>query len=101
LMAATATRLADLAVLTTDNPRREDPLAIIAEAAAGAEESGALVIEPDRELAMTLAFERARPGDLVIVAGKGHETGQLIGDDVVPFDDRDVARRLLAAAGAR
>jgi UDP-N-acetylmuramoyl-L-alanyl-D-glutamate--2,6-diaminopimelate ligase len=101
LMAATATRLADLAVLTTDNPRNEDPLAIIAEAAAGAEESGSLVIEPDRELAMTLAFERARPGDLVIVAGKGHETGQVIGEDVVPFDDRDVARRLLAAAGAR
>jgi UDP-N-acetylmuramoyl-L-alanyl-D-glutamate--2,6-diaminopimelate ligase len=95
LMANVATRLADVAVLTSDNPRGEDPAAIIAEAAAGADPAGRLVVEPDREKAIALAFDAARQDDLVIVAGKGHETGQVVGDRVLPFDDRVVARRLL------
>jgi len=101
VMAATATRLADVAVLTSDNPRGEDPMAIIDEAAAGADPAGTLVIEPDRERAIALALRRAGEGDLVVLAGKGHETGQVVGDRLIPFDDRDVARRLLTGIAAR
>ena len=85
---------ADLAVLTSDNPRSEDPLAILAEMAAGA--SGA-VQEPDRRAAIALAVRAARPGDTVVVAGKGHETGQEIAGVVTPFDDRDVLREVLSS----
>ena len=94
-MAAAATAAADLTVLTSDNPRHEDPLEIIAEASAGATPGRALLVEPDRAAAIAAAFDRARPGDVVVIAGKGHETGQDLGDRVVPFDDREVARRLL------
>jgi len=96
LMAAAAARFADLAVLTSDNPRNEDPLAIIAEARDGAPGASNLVVEPDRERAIRLALRGAAPGDLVVIAGKGHETGQTVGDRTLPFDDRAVARRLLA-----
>ena len=95
LMGAVASTLADLAVLTSDNPRSEDPMAIIREARAGAAPGRTLLVEPDREAAIALALGRAAPGDLVVIAGKGHETGQLVGDDVLPFDDREVAHRLL------
>jgi len=98
-MAAVATRLADVAVLTSDNPRGEDPLAIIDEAARGAVRPEILLIEPDREAAIGLAIAAARRGDLVVVAGKGHETGQVVGELVLPFDDREVTRRALEAAG--
>jgi UDP-N-acetylmuramoyl-L-alanyl-D-glutamate--2,6-diaminopimelate ligase len=98
LMGRVASRLADLAILTSDNPRSEDPMAIIAEAAAGAERPDALVIEPDRHRAIVTAVRNARPGDVVVIAGKGHETTQVIGDEVIPFDDRDVARRALGDA---
>jgi UDP-N-acetylmuramoyl-L-alanyl-D-glutamate--2,6-diaminopimelate ligase len=94
-MAAAATTAADLTVLTSDNPRHEDPIAIIAEARAGATPGRALLIEPDRRAAIAAALDRAGPGDVVVIAGKGHETGQDLGDRVVPFDDRDVTRRLL------
>jgi UDP-N-acetylmuramoyl-L-alanyl-D-glutamate--2,6-diaminopimelate ligase len=93
-----ATRLADRAYLTSDNPRSEDPLAIITEVqsgAGGAEQRARLVIEPDRAQAMELALEDAAPGDIVVVAGKGHEAGQDVGGVVAPFDDRIVARQLL------
>jgi UDP-N-acetylmuramoyl-L-alanyl-D-glutamate--2,6-diaminopimelate ligase len=95
LMAAAAARLADLAVVTSDNPRSEDPMAIIAEAVAGAPAAGNLVVEKDRESAIRMALRDAAAGDLVVIAGKGHETGQTVGDQTLPFDDRDVARRLL------
>jgi len=94
-MAAAATAAADLTVLTSDNPRHEDPLEIIAQARAGATAGRALLVEPDRRAAIAAALDRARPGDVVVIAGKGHETGQDLGDRVVPFDDREVARRLL------
>jgi UDP-N-acetylmuramoyl-L-alanyl-D-glutamate--2,6-diaminopimelate ligase len=98
-MAAAATAAADFTVLTSDNPRHEDPLEIIAEARAGALPGRALLIEPDRRTAMAAAFDRARPGDVVVIAGKGHETGQDLGDRIVPFDDREVARELLEERG--
>jgi len=94
-MGALAAELADLAVLTSDNPRSEDPLAIIAEVEAGAHDRGRLVVEPDRARAIAAALAAAGPGDVVLVAGKGHETGQDLGREIVPFDDRVVARELL------
>ena len=96
LMAAAATGLADVTVLTTDNPRSEDPLAIIAEVAAGAVDGATVVVEPDRDAAIGIAIDTAAPGDLVLIAGKGHETGQIVGSRVLPFDDRQVARAHLA-----
>jgi UDP-N-acetylmuramoyl-L-alanyl-D-glutamate--2,6-diaminopimelate ligase len=88
LMGAAAAE-ADLAVLTSDNPRSEDPLAILAEMAVGAPHA---VREPDRRAAIALAVREAAPGDVVVVAGKGHETGQEVAGVVTPFDDREVLR---------
>jgi UDP-N-acetylmuramoyl-L-alanyl-D-glutamate--2,6-diaminopimelate ligase len=99
LMGEVATREADLAVLTNDNPRDEDPDAIIDEVRAGVRRPERLVVEPDREAAIGIALGWAGPGDVVVVAGKGHETGQEVGPEVLPFDDREVTRRLLAGAG--
>lgn len=95
LMGDVASRLADVAVLTSDNPRSEDPDEIIAEVRGGAGPS--VVVEPDRRAAIALALDTARPGDVVVIAGKGHETVQTFaGGRSVPFDDRDVAREELA-----
>ena len=91
---------ADVAWITNDNPRGEDPQAIAAAIRAG-DPGGRLRVELDRRAAMAAAFAEARPGDVVLVAGKGHETTQTIGRTVMPFDDREVARSLLAAGGAR
>jgi UDP-N-acetylmuramoyl-L-alanyl-D-glutamate--2,6-diaminopimelate ligase len=91
-MGEAATSLADLTVITSDNPRSEDPLAIIAEIEPGARRGGGgFVVEPDRREAIRLAFARARDGDVVVIAGKGHESGQEFADRIVPFDDRTVA----------
>ena len=80
-MGAAATSEADLTVITDDNPRSEDPAAIIAEVLPGAEAGGgAFVVEPDRRAAIGLALREARPGDVVVIAGKGHEPYQEIGD---------------------
>ncbi|WP_436773875.1 UDP-N-acetylmuramoyl-L-alanyl-D-glutamate--2,6-diaminopimelate ligase [Yinghuangia sp. YIM S09857] len=99
LMGAAAVRLADVAVLTSDNPRSEDPMAILGEMVEGAsgapEPHGELVVEPDRAAAIEWAVDRAEPGDVVVVAGKGHEQGQKIGDEVRPFDDRVELRAAL------
>ena len=81
---------ADLPVLTSDNPRSEDPRHILAEMAAGAGRD--CLVEPDRRAAIAAAVARARPGDAVVVAGKGHETGQEVAGVVHPFDDRVVLR---------
>jgi UDP-N-acetylmuramoyl-L-alanyl-D-glutamate--2,6-diaminopimelate ligase len=93
LMGRAAVDGADVAVLTSDNPRSEDPLAILAEMAADA--PGATV-EPDRRAAIAAAVAAARPGDAVVVAGKGHETGQEVDGVVTPFDDRVVLREVLS-----
>jgi UDP-N-acetylmuramoyl-L-alanyl-D-glutamate--2,6-diaminopimelate ligase len=97
LMGAAASSGADLAVLTSDNPRSEDPMAIIEEVRAGAVSAGNVVVEPDRAAAIALAVGEAKPGDVVVIAGKGHETGQTVGETTTPFDDRDVARAAVEA----
>lgn len=90
LMGAAACRAA-VAVLTTDNPRRERPEDVLAEVVAGASGPGTVIVEPDRRTAIRRALLEARPGDVVLILGKGHETTQDFGDRVVPFDDRLVA----------
>ena len=90
-----AAAAADLVVLTSDNPRSEDPGAIIEAVRAGIPPDTDLVVEPQREIAIARALAAASPGDTVLLAGKGHETTQDLGDRVIPFDDREVARRLL------
>ncbi len=90
-----AARLADLAVLTSDNPRSEDPAAIITEVQAGLKGPAKLVVEEDRARAISTAVAVAAPGDVVVIAGKGHETGQDIGGHRHPFDDVEVAREAL------
>jgi UDP-N-acetylmuramoyl-L-alanyl-D-glutamate--2,6-diaminopimelate ligase len=96
-MGAAVARLADTAVLTSDNPRSEDPLAILAAMLDGAadvpaEQRGHVIVEPDRAAAIAAAVAVAQPGDVVLVAGKGHEQGQDIAGEVRPFDDREVLR---------
>ncbi|MFB7539741.1 UDP-N-acetylmuramoyl-L-alanyl-D-glutamate--2,6-diaminopimelate ligase [Streptomyces zaomyceticus] len=100
-MGAAAARLADTAVLTSDNPRSEDPLAILTAMLAGAAEvpaegRGEVLVLADRAAAVAAAVARARPGDTVLVAGKGHEQGQEIAGVVRPFDDRQVLREAIA-----
>ena len=98
-MGEVATRLADLAVLTSDNPRSEDPAEIIEAVRQGVARTEVLVVEPDRRAAIALALGEARPGDVVVVAGKGHETTQVTGTAVEPFDDRVVVRAELERSG--
>jgi UDP-N-acetylmuramoyl-L-alanyl-D-glutamate--2,6-diaminopimelate ligase len=98
-MGAAATRGADVAVLTSDNPRSEDPDVIIAEVRAGALPSSALKVEPDRRAAIAEVLGMARQGDVVVIAGKGHEATQQFADRTVPFDDREVAGEELARLG--
>ena len=102
LMGGHAARLADLIFVTSDNPRSEMPETIIEEILLGMTQhersSGRVVVEPDRRKAIVAAIGRASAGDTVVIAGKGHETHQIIGDRVSPFDDRAVAREALGAA---
>jgi UDP-N-acetylmuramoyl-L-alanyl-D-glutamate--2,6-diaminopimelate ligase len=96
LMGEAAGSLSDLVVLTSDNPRGEDPLWIINDVMVGLQKSNAKYrIEPDREQAIATAIEEARPGDIVLLAGKGHETYQVLRDGPVYFDDREKARAIL------
>jgi UDP-N-acetylmuramoyl-L-alanyl-D-glutamate--2,6-diaminopimelate ligase len=100
LMGRAGAELSDVTVITSDNPRSEDPASIVAEIVAGTEgaEGGEVVVEVDRRAAIRLAFERAQRGDTVVIAGKGHEQGQEFeGGRKIPFDDRDVAREELRA----
>jgi UDP-N-acetylmuramoyl-L-alanyl-D-glutamate--2,6-diaminopimelate ligase len=100
LMGEAVARFSDVAVLTSDNPRHEDPLAIMRDALPGLKSGRALRIEtePDRRAAIALALDAARPGDAVLIAGKGHEKTQQIGDVKHPFSDQRIARELLACA---
>jgi UDP-N-acetylmuramoyl-L-alanyl-D-glutamate--2,6-diaminopimelate ligase len=103
-MGELAARLADRVLVTSDNPRSEDPGAIIDDIMRGIPEAGArradrtLIVESDRRAAIAAAIAGAAPGDVVVVAGKGHESTQTIGERIVPFDDRTVARELLEGA---
>ena len=95
-MGSVATRLADVVVLTSDNPRSEDPDRIIDDVRAGMDGPAEVVVEPDRAAAVRLAVGLARPGDVVLLAGKGHETTQTTGGTALPFDDRVEGQRALA-----
>jgi len=100
LMGQAAGQGSDLVVLTSDNPRSEDPLAIMNDALVGLRRQDvAHRVEPDREAAIRIALSEANPGDIVLIAGKGHETSQVLKDRTIPFDDREVARRLLRGFG--
>ena len=100
LMGEAATSLADLTVVTSDNPRSEAPEAVVEEIEPGAKRGGGrYVVEVDRRAAIRLALREAEPGDVVVIAGKGHETGQEFADRTIPFDDRKVARAALAELG--
>jgi UDP-N-acetylmuramoyl-L-alanyl-D-glutamate--2,6-diaminopimelate ligase len=93
-------RLSDLTILTNDNPRKEDPLRIISDIVVGLQKtSGKYLIEPDREKAIAMAVEEASAGDIVLLAGKGHETEQILGDRKLEWDDGEMARRALRARG--
>jgi UDP-N-acetylmuramoyl-L-alanyl-D-glutamate--2,6-diaminopimelate ligase len=94
-MGRLASELADVAIVTTDNPRSEDPAAIAAEILSGA--NGAARVELDRAAAIARAIELAQPGDVVLIAGKGAEQGQEFADRTVPFDDREAAKEALKA----
>ena len=96
LMGKVVSELADLSLVTSDNPRSEDPAAIAAEVVDGLD----LEVELDRRRAIERALELARPGDVVVIAGKGHEQGQEIDGRKLPFDDREVAREALRRLGA-
>ncbi len=98
LMGGIVSRLTDVAIVTSDNPRSEEPEAIIEEIRSGM--NGDETVEPDRALAIASAVEEAAEGDVVVVAGKGHEQGQEFRDRTVPFDDREVARDALRRLGA-
>ncbi len=116
IMGAIAARFSDLAVVTSDNPRSEPPLAIIAEVEAGLRRvcsrrlsvdalqngwrAAAYVVEPDRAAAIAAAIAAAGEDDAVLIAGKGHETYQILAHETIHFDDREVARQVLAASSA-
>jgi UDP-N-acetylmuramoyl-L-alanyl-D-glutamate--2,6-diaminopimelate ligase len=100
LMGEVAGRGSDFVVLTSDNPRSEDPLAVINDALVGLQKTGVKYsIEVDRRKAIALAIAEARPGDIVLLAGKGHEKVQVTRDGSHPFDDVAVAREALRAVG--
>jgi UDP-N-acetylmuramoyl-L-alanyl-D-glutamate--2,6-diaminopimelate ligase len=100
LMGEAAGRASDVVVLTSDNPRSEDPLLIINDVIVGLQRTPAkCLVEPDRQRAIEIALDQARPGDIVLLAGKGHETQQILRDRTVAFDDREVARSILRKGG--
>jgi len=100
LMGEAAGLVSDIVVLTSDNPRSEDPLLIINDAIVGVQRTKAkLFVEPDRQKAVEIALDEARAGDTVLLAGKGHETYQVLRDRTIDFDDRAVARRILRQRG--
>jgi UDP-N-acetylmuramoyl-L-alanyl-D-glutamate--2,6-diaminopimelate ligase len=102
VMGESAARLADVAIFTSDNPRSEDPLDILAAMMEGAlrvpqQDRAHVIIEPDRASAIDLAIGRAGRGDVIVVAGKGHEQGQYVSGEVIPFDDREVVAGAIEA----
>jgi len=100
LMGEAAGRGSDFVILTSDNPRSEDPLAIINDAVVGLQRSGAKYkTEADRKTAIAMAIAETGPGDIVLIAGKGHEKVQTSREGTLPFDDAEVAQQLLREAG--
>jgi UDP-N-acetylmuramoyl-L-alanyl-D-glutamate--2,6-diaminopimelate ligase len=100
VMGEVAGRLSDLTILSSDNPKSEDPLKIISDIVVGLQKTnGKYMIEPDREKAIGAAIDQARAGDILLLAGKGHENYQILADRTLEFDDREVARRALRERG--
>jgi UDP-N-acetylmuramoyl-L-alanyl-D-glutamate--2,6-diaminopimelate ligase len=100
VMGEVAGRLSDLTILSSDNPKSEDPLKIISDIVVGLQKThGKYIIEPDREKAIGLAIDQARAGDILLLAGKGHENYQILADRTLEFDDREVARHALRERG--
>jgi UDP-N-acetylmuramoyl-L-alanyl-D-glutamate--2,6-diaminopimelate ligase len=99
LMGEIAERLADKVIITSDNPRGENPLAILNEIADGCRQRDKVTLEVDRDKAIAKAIRGARAEDLILIAGKGHETSQIFADKTVPFDDRLVAKAALKQYG--
>jgi len=100
VMGEASGRLSDLTILTSDNPRQEDPLKIISDIVVGLQKSnGKYLIEPDREKAIGLALDEARAGDIVLLAGKGHEDYQILSDRTLPWNDRRIAEQELRKRG--
>jgi len=100
LMGEAAGALSDLVILTDDNPRKEDPLLIMNDVVVGLQKVNAKYrIEPDRDVALEMAIEEAQPGDIVLLAGKGHENYQILRDRTFEFDDREKARAILRRKG--
>jgi len=100
LMGEAAGNASDIVVLTSDNPRSEDPLLIINDVIVGVQRTKAkLFVEPDRQKAIEVALDEARSGDIVLLAGKGHEASQVLRDRTIEFDDREVARAVLRRRG--
>lgn len=100
IMGELSGRLSDLSILTSDNPRQEDPLKIISDIVVGMQKSGGkYMIEPDRAKAIHAAIEEAQAGDIVLLAGKGHEDYQIFADRTIHFDDREEARKALEGRG--
>ena len=95
-MGRVAERLSDNMVITSDNPRSEDPMSILHDIKQGLARPEEVVLEPDRREAIALGIRMARAGDSVLIAGKGHETYQEFKDRKIHFDDREVAREFLA-----
>lgn len=94
-MGAVASRLADYSIVTTDNPRKEDPASIIAQIVEGFESNDEFEVQQDRETAIARGLELVTPDDILLIAGKGHENYQEFANTVIPFSDREVAERLL------
>jgi UDP-N-acetylmuramoyl-L-alanyl-D-glutamate--2,6-diaminopimelate ligase len=102
VMGQVAGELSDLVVLTSDNPRSEEPLQIMNDVLVGLRRTDTpTIVEPDRAAAIRKAIDEARAGDILILAGKGHETYQIFRDRTIHFDDREVAREVLRAFGFR
>ena len=100
IMGELSGRLSDLSILTSDNPRQEDPLKIISDIVVGMQKSGGkYIIEPDRAKAIHLAIDEAQAGDMVLLAGKGHEDNQIFADHTIHFDDREEAQKALQERG--
>jgi UDP-N-acetylmuramoyl-L-alanyl-D-glutamate--2,6-diaminopimelate ligase len=100
MMGEISGRLADLTIITSDNPRTEEPSAIVGDIEEGIRRTdGKYVVIVDRREAIKYALENARPGDVIVLAGKGHETYQTFRDKTVHFDEREVVREILDIAG--
>jgi UDP-N-acetylmuramoyl-L-alanyl-D-glutamate--2,6-diaminopimelate ligase len=98
-MGSIASRLADRAIITDDNPRSEDADTIRRAVLDGCDGTAEIVEIGDREEAIASGIQALKSGDVLIIAGKGHESGQIVGSETLPFDDREIAAAALAAAG--